>query len=359
MVHLGRPGATGEASRVAGLTEIFEAAGATVVDVSLRRDHGIRATDLREPGLGAVLEGRAVPESLAWNHRSLRRRLVDIGADVVVCGTARAFHPTLVDGPWDIVLDFVDRLSDSYRDRAAIVGWSPWAPAFRFLAGTAGRFERRPLPAGVTGIAAGWSDANALGVTWVPITVPSPPFAAGVEPTHDALFLGKLSYPPNVEAIHRIARIWPDVLRRRPGTTLVLAGAQPARSTIELADRLGWTVAADFPDLDAIVAQVRVAVVPLLHASGIQIKVLATAAYGLPQVLGPAARAGLAPGFPARMADRDDEFVAALVDLLDDEPERSRLGREAREHVATLYSVDRWTGWAGEVLQRAGSHRAP
>ncbi len=88
MVHLGRAGATGEASRVAGLTEIFEAAGATVVDVSLRRDHGVRAADLRSSGVGAVLAGRAVPESMAWSHRSLRRHLIDIGADVVVCGTS-------------------------------------------------------------------------------------------------------------------------------------------------------------------------------------------------------------------------------------------------------------------------------
>ncbi len=55
------------------------------------------------------------------------------------------------------------------------------------------------------------------------------------------------------------------------------------------------------------------------------------------------------------MADSDTEFVAALTDLLDDEPERARLGQEAREHVATLYSVARWTDWARGVLQPAGS----
>lgn len=359
MVHLGRPGSFGGKMRSRGLTDIFEHAGARVVDVPLMLEHRASARDLLHPGLWPVVTGEAVPESLAWSHRDVLRRLEQVDPTIVVCSTARSYHPELRRGPWTIVLDYVDCLSDSYRDRATIVGRSVRSVGFRALSVLAGRFERRPRPPGMIGIAAGWSDAESLGLTWVPNTFPLASPAPGVAARHDLLFLGKLSYEPNVEAIEALARMWPAIQRRRPGTTLVLAGADPTTEVRELADRLGWTVEADFADLDLVMAEATLAVVPLVHASGIQSKVLDAARYGLAQVLSPAAVAGMAPDFPAVVADTDERFVAAVAELLDDPEQRVDLGLRSRAHFAATYTSEHWVAWAEQTLEDALANGRP
>ena len=357
IVHLGTVGSMGGRRRVASLTAIFIAAGAVVVEVPLLVDHRLGLGDLPRLGLGSVICGRSVPESLAWSHRSTLERLHRVDADLVVCATVRAFHPALLHGPWTVVIDYVDKLSDSYLDRSRIVGRTPRSLLFRMLAATAGRFEGRPLPPGTRGIAAGWDDAQALGLDWVPITVDIPPPQRAGEPEHDILFLGKLSYPPNVEAIERLGRMWPAVQHARPGTTLLLAGAAPSAAILALAKRHGWTVMADFADLSTVAASARIATAPLQHASGIQIKVLEAAAFGLPQVIGTAVANGFGPDLPAVVIDNDHDLVVALTDLLNDPGEQARLGAAAKAHVTERYSVERWAPWATAVLQELSGQR--
>ncbi|MDQ1423333.1 MAG: polysaccharide biosynthesis protein PslH [Acidimicrobiaceae bacterium] len=327
------------------------------MEIPLLVEHRVTPADLLRPGVVAAARGRSVPESMAWSRRRTLHALTTMRPDVVVCSTARAFHPDLLGGPWTLVIDYVDRLSDSYRDRSDIVGSSPTALLFRTLARTARRFERRPLPEGVAGIASGWDDAESLGLDWVPNTAELPPLAEHRSPTHDVLFLGKLSYLPNVEAIERLGRAWPAILERRPGTTLLLAGAAPERAVLDLARRRGWTVMADFADLATVMAAARVATAPLLHASGIQSKVLEAASFGLPQVIGRVVANGFGPGLPAVVVDDDEQLVEALVSILENPVERDRLGSAARDHVAAQYSVARWVPWATEVLTAAAMRR--
>ncbi len=254
ILYLGSASSMGGRRRVTSLSAIFKGAGAAVVEIPLLAEHRIGIADLLRPGAVAAARGRSVPESMAWSRHSTLAALRTLRPDVVVCSTARAFHPDLLAGPWTLVIDYVDRLSDSYRDRSVIAGRTPRAALFRLLALTASRFERRGVPKGVVGIGAGWDDAQALGLHWVPITADLPPAAEHGSPTHDILFLGKLSYSPNVEAIERLGRVWPALLERRPGTTLVLAGAAPERAVLDLVRSRGWTVMADFDDLSTVMA---------------------------------------------------------------------------------------------------------
>ncbi|MEA2902194.1 MAG: polysaccharide biosynthesis protein PslH [Actinomycetota bacterium] len=342
VLSLARRGGMGEAKRVASWVSIFEAAGAEVTTIPLLRDHRARYLS----GGAAVLKGTAVPETLAWSQRSVARELARLEADVVVCVTARAFHPSWADGRRTVVVDFVDRLSVSYRDRAGITG--PWSRRLLFhgLAVTSRRFEGRSLGDGVRTVAAGWDDARHLGAEWVPIVVEPPGPAAGCgAPDCDVLFFGNLAYPPNVAAVERLARLWPAVLARRPGTTARIAGANVTPAVRALAAGHGWDLVSDFPSVSDLCAGARLAVAPLTHTAGIQIKVLEAAALGLAQVVTPAVVRGMQPGFPVTVAATDDELATAIVELLDDPGRRDREGAAARRHMARHYTAEAWSTW--------------
>jgi hypothetical protein len=203
---------------------------------------------------------------------------------------------------------------------------------------------------GALRVAAGRSDAAALGASWVPITVEPPADPPTEEAAdHGLLFVGSLSYAPNIAALRRLARLWPTLQGAKRDISLLVAGARPAREVHGLARRHGWTLVPDFEALSDVVARCRVGVVPLLHAAGIQMKVLDVAATGRAQVVSPAAAAGLDEAFPVRVARTDELFCLEVLDLLRDAPVREREAHAARHHVGSVYAASRWADWLNGV----------
>jgi len=349
LVHLGRSGGAGTWVRVESLRSIFTGAGAVVEEIRLRVDHKTGLRDLAHVGFSDLARGRTVPESMAWTPRSVLSRLESLDPAVVICLTSRAFHPILTAGRWRLVIDYIDRLSVSYRDRSLVAAGGPMRLLYRALAVPNRRFETAPVPVGVTTIAAGWRDSQDLHARWVPITVPLPS-AVRESARHDLLFFGSLSYPPNIEAVVRLSRLWPAIEARRPGTTLHVAGSNPAGSVFSAVQRNGWSLTVDFPALNDLLASARLAVVPLEHASGIQIKVLEAAAAGRAQVISPVAAAGVGPDFPVPVASSDDSFLDHVVALLDDPSRCAAIGEESRAHIAARFTTQAWVPWAQELL---------
>lgn len=343
IVSLGRDGAKGEVRRVASWRILFERAGADVRHIRL--DARVRP---HLDGLLPALTGNAAPERLAWSGADLQAALDDFEPSLVVVVSDRAFDPSIAGQSRSVILDFVDSLSRSYRDRADLVTGAGPRFGYRALAAAHERLERRlTQSATVRPVAAGWSDARRLGAEWVPIVI-DPPLTppTGTDPDRDVLFFGTLRYPPNVDALERLARIWPKLLRARPGTTAVIAGSAPLPRVTELCARNDWELVADFDSLPAIAARARVAVAPLSRTAGIQIKVLDAAALGLPQVVTSASMAGLDPDFPLTPFDNDADFVSEIVRVLDDPIWVSDEFTKVQEHVLDVYGVDRWTEWA-------------
>ncbi len=352
VLHLGRAGSMGEPRRVATWADLLRASGLEVVTIPLLTDHGVGIP--RPGGLSALARGRTVPETLAWSAHGVTSRLEHLGPRLVVCITARAYHPALAElRGCGTVLDFVDSLARSYRDRAGIgTGWR--RPAFALLARSHRGFEAAAHPR-LHRVAAGWRDAADLGADWLPVLVPEAAPADANAAERDLIFFGNLAYPPNVAAVRRLSRIWPALLRRRPGTTAMLAGATPTVEVRRLAALHGWELIADFGDLQETCARARIAVAPLDHTAGIQVKVLEAAAMGLAQVVTPAALEGMAPGFPATVGADDAGLIDGISHLLEDEPARRHQAEASRRHVRDGYSVTRWTPWTAGLLASAAA----
>ena len=347
VVSLGRDGAMGEVRRVASWRLLFEAAGAHVDE--------LRLSPGRLPhldGVAPVVTGRAAPERLAWSGAHLRTRLTELDPDVAVVVSARAFDPRAMAGRWTVVVDFVDSLSRSYRDRSEIATTRFERYGFRALSRAHERVERRLGDTPIRRVAAGAADARDLGAEWVPIVIdPSLlPLPADRTTDHDVLFFGTLRYPPNIDALERLARIWPTVQRARPATTALIAGSAPPPRVRALCAAQRWELHADFASLAEIAARARVAVAPLRRTAGIQIKVLDAACLALPQVATSAALRGYAPGFPLEPRDDDAAFAAEIIRLLEHPAEAEEQGADLVRHAQERYSVSAWIPWATSLL---------
>ena len=345
VVSLGRMKANGERRRVRSWLQIADSARLSSTELtappaSPRRL--LRASLARD--LLLLARGDLVPEAVAIDLGRLASALQQEAPTTIVCVTARAYHPRFARLGARVVLDYVDRLSDSYADRArASDTVFPAAIGLRLLAWSHRRFERRRHPSDVA-CATGWVDAQLLDVDYVPIV--ASPILSAVSPSPDArglVFVGTLDYAPNVEALRFLAECWSMLLEHEPTVTLLVAGARPGPAVIELVQRHGWELRPDFDDPAQVYADARVAVAPLTLASGMQIKVQDALAFGVPVVATSLALSGYAPDIPVARADTPQDFVDACIRLLRDEPARQEAARRGSEWLRDSLDASRHT----------------
>lgn len=329
-----RPGRNsyGEQRRTQSWERLFAAADGSFTDMAVLDG----PTRLRYHHASGALRGFVVPEALLWNGQAARAELEALNPDVVVLQTARACRPEVLAGPWTTIVDVVDPLSVSYRQRANIDG-GPKALALRVLAASHERFEGAARQYGDHLVAAGRTDAERLDAVWLPNVIDKPPtLTLDRSPTFDVVFFGSLGYPPNVEALRWFAQADTSSMR------VLIAGSSPGSDIKALCEQNHWTLAENYPDNSWLAAQARLAMAPLQSTAGIQNKVLEAAAIGLPQVATPAALAGVDDTFPAVIADTPDDFVSALHRLLSTPREATELARDAQDFVRQRYSTDAW-----------------
>ena len=344
LVHLGRSRNFGELRRVEAWSLLLRECGATTTVLPLLHGGRWRPGVPGRAEISALVRRHAVLETLAWDVASARRALRASRPDVAVFVTARACHPGLMGIASRDVLDFVDAMSRSYLDRARVTHTPVWKLGFRLLAWSHRGFEDQARKSHHGRVAAGRLDADLLDATWIPNVIEAPiPLHVG-DPDHDMVFFGSLGYPPNIAAIRRLARLWPALRARRPGVSLLIAGATPPREVRRLVAANGWDLDEDYADVGAVCARARLVVIPLTHVAGIQTKVLEAAAAGLAQVISPMVLSGLTPDFPAMVARTDRDFVDSVTYLLEDAAERRRIADAARAHVIRRYSASAWAG---------------
>ena len=200
--------------------------------------------------------------------------------------------------------------------------------------------ERRAMRC-VTGLAA---------VDVVPNGVDCEAFAptnAAVTP-HSAVFWGRLSFAPNLQAIRWFtAKVWPRIRAAIPDATFTILGSDPPGEVRALAGRDGVALAADLPDLRASIARQAVVVMPFVSGGGIKNKLLEAAALAKPIVATPKALFGLRTPAPALVAATPEAFAAAVTALWR-EPDRGRqLGASARAWVSQTHT---WQAAAAAAL---------
>ncbi len=192
------------------------------------------------------------------------------------------------------------------------------------------------------------------------VRLPSP--VAPPPGEHRLLFVGNLTYAPNLEAAKAlVSEILPRVRVKHPQATLDLVGPHagalgdaPAAVRIagRVADLRSWYEGAD------------VVLAPLWHGGGTRIKVLEALAYGRPVVATPLAVSGIdvRAGREVLLADSPPSLADAVSTLLDDPELGARLCEHAGQMVRERYSQSViaplvWDLVAGDPAER--ERRAP
>ncbi len=269
--------------------------------------------------------------------------------------------------PLPVVLDLIDSLAVNMRRRAELdrgpMGWIARLEAARL-----DRYERTLCASVEAAAVSARQDREAIGnqthVYVVPNGVDTDLFSFAEPAARPArvVFVGNLGYFPNVDAADWFARqVMPLVAAARPGTTLSLVGARPARAVRLLARTSPHvTLVGPVPEVRSHLEAAAVAVAPLRAGSGQQLKILEAMAAGTPVVATTTAAAGLeaVAGEHLLVADDPATFSAHVVRLLADAPLRVAMARSARRLVEERYSWER-SARDLEALWCAAAGRTP
>ncbi|MDP8235956.1 MAG: glycosyltransferase family 4 protein, partial [Candidatus Erginobacter occultus] len=157
------------------------------------------------------------------------------------------------------------------------------------------------------------------------------------------LFIGDFHRPGTVDAVIRLKEeIMGRVQRECPEANCLVAGADPP-------ERIRRLAAADFKvtgrveRVDSLLAPAALLAAPLRVAGGISLEIVEALAAGCPVVATRLANSGVGArdGREIVLADRPEDFAAAVVRLLKSPGERERLGRSGRNYVREKFDREK------------------
>jgi polysaccharide biosynthesis protein PslH len=173
-----------------------------------------------------------------------------------------------------------------------------------------------------------------------PGSQPTPPERSG------AVFVGKMDYRPNVDAVEWfVGEVLPRIRIELPEFDLTVVGA-PVAPAVRALGRSPWVrVTGPVADPLPFLHRAAVAVVPVRARSGSRLKVLEALAAGTPVVSTPAGAEGLdvTDGEHLLLARDAAAFATAVVGLCRDGGRRDRLAGAGRQRVEARY------GWGPAV----------
>jgi polysaccharide biosynthesis protein PslH len=205
------------------------------------------------------------------------------------------------------------------------------------------------------------SFCNGVASDWFPNGVDSTYFAPAEEPydPNEICFVGRMDYYPNQQCMFDFcANTLPRLRERRPELKLTIVGADPSPAIQKLARLPQVTVTGSVPDVRPFVRRSAVMIAPLKIARGTQNKILESMAMGVPVVTSRVAAGGVDAVAQEHflVGETPEDYSAAVLRILDDPAERSRLARAGRErvlrHHAWPYSMQRLDGLIDRCLSQ-------
>ncbi|MCA9936841.1 MAG: glycosyltransferase [Ardenticatenaceae bacterium] len=150
---------------------------------------------------------------------------------------------------------------------------------------------------------------------------------------YDLIFVGKMDYRPNVDAVLWFAdEVWLKIKVERPSATWAIVGQKPHARLERLQELDGVTLTGWVDSVQPYLAGATVFLMPFRVGSGTRLKLIEAMAAGKAIVSTPIG----VEGFPVQhgreilLGETAEELATAVLHLLQNPDERERLGRAAR-----------------------------
>ncbi len=171
------------------------------------------------------------------------------------------------------------------------------------------------------------------------------------EKKYDIGFMGNMSYPPNIEAVrYTIEKIYPLLIKHKPDIKFLIAGANPS-SYIRSLNSGNIHVIERFNHISDSIAQSKVMISPMVVSIGLQNKIIQAMAMKVPNVVSISANnaIGATPGIEILEADNPEDYVSAIIELLENKDRYDLIKTKAYQFVLDKYN---WDG-VNQILEKA------
>lgn len=270
-------------------------------------------------------------------HAALLSRQYDIA--FVNCSSMAQYLPNLL--PCPVIVDFVDADSAKWLQYAQRLRF-PLSSIYRREAECLHELERKLVANSAASIVISDKEAKHLGAPEkrihvigngakaLDLSTPTLPEIEKLKPF--VVFVGTMSYLPNVDAVTYFAReVFPKLLSQNPVLKFVIVGREPTREVLALSRLPGVHVTGGVADTGVYLRDAHVAVAPFRLSQGVHNKILEAIVAGVPVVCTATPVEGLAPtlrGSVVVAADATD-FAEKISYFLNNESARRKCRNDA------------------------------
>lgn len=129
-----------------------------------------------------------------------------------------------------------------------------------------------------------------------------------------AMFVGDLNWPPNLQAVQVLVRVWPKIRRYVKGAELRIVGQQAGYSTGMIDDTIKLMGFVD--NIERAWAEADVLIAPIMVGGGVRVKILEAASFGVPVVTTEAGLGSIGGYLPMVAARTEEEIIEGAVRIL-------------------------------------------
>jgi sugar transferase (PEP-CTERM/EpsH1 system associated) len=166
------------------------------------------------------------------------------------------------------------------------------------------------------------------------------------------LFLGKLDYRPNVDALgYFMEKIWPRIIAKTPEAKFIVVGKDLPENLRNSLKSRNVIFKGYVEDIRKVLSSCAVMVVPLRYGGGTRIKILEALAMGKAVVSTSLGCEGIEiqSGKDILIADTPESFADLVVKVLTDSVLREKIGKKGRELVREKYDWKKITRKLEEI----------
>jgi len=157
---------------------------------------------------------------------------------------------------------------------------------------------------------------------------------------YEIVFIGNLSYLPNIEAANYISKeILPKLIEKYPKIKILIAGSNPSNRVLKLANKnievQGWV-----EDIRVTYSSGKIFFAPMTIGSGLQNKLLEAMSMSIPCITSELSNRSLkAVEKKNILIGRSvNEYINHITSLLNDEEKRKKIGESGRKYVIKNYN---------------------